>query len=118
MSQTSKKGGYGSHNERFYEEYEYDRKLKKRKARLVSAAEEAFTHIKRMQTNEKSKRTILSVLITSLICSVPKLSNSLGKSKFLIFQFHSGFISRSSIYQSSTKSCSKLLFNVFFVTSF
>ena len=109
MSQTSKKGGYGSHNERFYEEYEYDRKLKKRKARLVSAAEEAFTHIKRMQTNEKSKRIFLSALITSLICSVPE---------FLLFQFYSGFISRSPIYQSSTKSCSKLLFNVFFVTSF
>jgi len=55
VSQTSKKGGYGSHNERFYEEYEYDRKLKKRKARLVSAAEEAFTHIKRMQSNQQSK---------------------------------------------------------------
>ena len=55
VSQTSKKGGYGSHNERFYEEYEYERKLKKRKARLVSAAEEAFTHIKRMQSNQQSK---------------------------------------------------------------
>ena len=55
VSQTSKKGGYGSHNERFYEEYEYDRKLKKRKARLVSAAEEAFTHIKRMQSNQQSE---------------------------------------------------------------
>ena len=54
VSQTSKKGGYG-HNDRFYEEFEYDRKLKKRKARLVSAAEEAFTHIKRMQSTQQSK---------------------------------------------------------------
>ncbi|KAF6212209.1 hypothetical protein GE061_012730 [Apolygus lucorum] len=37
-----------SHNERFYEEHDYERRVKKRKARLVSAAEEAFTHIKRL----------------------------------------------------------------------
>ena len=53
VSHASKKGGFGSHNERFYEEYEYDRKLKKRRARLISAAEEAFTHIKRMQSNQQ-----------------------------------------------------------------
>ncbi|XP_054715238.1 vang-like protein 1 [Uloborus diversus] len=38
-----------SHNERFYEEHEYERRVRKRKARLVSAAEESFTHIKRLQ---------------------------------------------------------------------
>ncbi|KAL4229183.1 Vang-like protein 1 [Mactra antiquata] len=38
-----------SHNDRFYEEQEYDRRVRKRKARLITAAEEAFTHIKRMQ---------------------------------------------------------------------
>lgn len=37
-----------SHNERFYEEYEYERRVKKRKARLITATEEAFTHIKRL----------------------------------------------------------------------
>lgn len=37
-----------SHNERFYEEYEYERRVKKRRARLITAAEEAFTHIKRL----------------------------------------------------------------------
>ncbi|XP_059607483.1 vang-like protein 2 [Phlebotomus argentipes] len=37
-----------SHNERFYEEHEYDRRVKKRRARLITAAEEAFTHIKRV----------------------------------------------------------------------
>ena len=52
VSHASKKGGFGSHNERFYEEYEYERKLKKRRSRLISAAEEAFTHIKRMQSNQ------------------------------------------------------------------
>lgn len=41
-----------SHNERFYEEHEYDRRVKKRRARLVTAAEEAFTHIKRLQNDQ------------------------------------------------------------------
>lgn len=38
-----------SHNDRFYEEQDYDRRVRKRKARLITATEEAFTHIKRMQ---------------------------------------------------------------------
>ncbi|XP_013397400.1 vang-like protein 2-B [Lingula anatina] len=38
-----------SHNDRFYEEQEYERRVRKRRARLLVAAEEAFTHIKRMQ---------------------------------------------------------------------
>lgn len=41
-----------SHNERFYEEHEYERRVKKRKARLVTAAEEAFTHIKRLHNDQ------------------------------------------------------------------
>ncbi|XP_044738569.1 vang-like protein 2-B [Chrysoperla carnea] len=40
------------HNERFYEEHEYERRVKKRKARLITAAEESFTHIKRLNHNE------------------------------------------------------------------
>ncbi|XP_023210445.1 vang-like protein 2 isoform X1 [Centruroides vittatus] len=41
-----------SHNERFYEEHEYERRVKKRRARLITAAEEAFTHIKRLQDEQ------------------------------------------------------------------
>ncbi|XP_022913180.1 vang-like protein 2-B [Onthophagus taurus] len=41
-----------SHNERFYEEHEYERRVKKRKARLITAAEEAFTHIKRLHNDQ------------------------------------------------------------------
>lgn len=37
-----------SHNERFYEEHDYERRVKKRRARLVTATEEAFTHVKRI----------------------------------------------------------------------
>ncbi|KAJ8686390.1 hypothetical protein QAD02_022184 [Eretmocerus hayati] len=37
-----------SHNERFYEEHEYERRVKKRRARLISATEDAFAHIQRV----------------------------------------------------------------------
>jgi vang-like len=43
-----------SHNERFYEEHEYERRVKKRRARLITAAEEAFTHIKRIHNDGSS----------------------------------------------------------------
>ncbi|XP_037082013.1 vang-like protein 2-B [Pollicipes pollicipes] len=41
-----------SHNERFYEEHEYERRVKKRRSRLVTAAEEAFTHIRRLKEQQ------------------------------------------------------------------
>ncbi|KAJ9584575.1 hypothetical protein L9F63_021085, partial [Diploptera punctata] len=41
-----------SHNERFYEEHDYERRVKKRRARLITAAEEAFTHIKRLHSDQ------------------------------------------------------------------
>lgn len=41
-----------AHNERFYEEHEYERRVRKRRARLITAAEEAFTHIKRMHDDQ------------------------------------------------------------------
>ena len=41
-----------SHNDRFYEQSEYERRVQKRKARLITAAEEAFTHIKRLQEEQ------------------------------------------------------------------
>lgn len=44
-----------SHNDRFYEEQDYDRRVRKRRARLLVAAEEAFTHIKRMQDEQGKK---------------------------------------------------------------
>lgn len=48
-SSTTARRNNSSHNERFYEEHEYERRLKKRRARLVTSAEEAFTHIRRLQ---------------------------------------------------------------------
>ena len=43
-------GGNLSANDRFYEEYEYERRLRKRRARLLSSTEDAFTHIRRIQS--------------------------------------------------------------------
>ncbi|XP_077777564.1 vang-like protein 1 isoform X2 [Podarcis muralis] len=44
-----------SHNELYYEEADHERRVRKRRARLVVAVEEAFTHIKRLQTEEQPK---------------------------------------------------------------
>ena len=43
-------------NDRFYEEQELDRRIRKRKARLVAAAEEAFGHIARLNAFEMNKK--------------------------------------------------------------
>lgn len=43
-----------SHNERFYEEHDYERRVRKRRARLITAAEEAFAHIKRLHSEAES----------------------------------------------------------------
>lgn len=40
-----------SHNERFHDEQEHERRVKKRRARLVTAAEDAFTHIRRVRAD-------------------------------------------------------------------
>ena len=45
-----------SHNERFYEEYEYERRVRKRRAKLITATEEAFAHIKRMSSDQMKGR--------------------------------------------------------------
>lgn len=50
-SQSSRRRD-ASHNDRFYDELEYERRVRKRKARLMVAAEEAFTHIKKMQDEQ------------------------------------------------------------------
>ena len=53
-----------SHNDRFYEEQEYDRRVRKRKARLMTAAEEAFTHIKRL--HEETGKQLINLSIVSI----------------------------------------------------
>ena len=46
---VASKRGHSAHNERFHDEAEYERKVRKRRSRLVTATEEAFTHIRRMR---------------------------------------------------------------------
>ena len=45
-------GRRDGHNDRFYEEFEYERRVRKRRAKLVTATEEAFAHIKRMSADQ------------------------------------------------------------------
>ncbi len=56
MALAQTRGGT-SHNERFYEEYEYERRLRKRRTRLLGATEDAFTHIKRIQKDLQYTQT-------------------------------------------------------------
>ncbi len=44
----------GGATERFYDEVDYDKRLRKRRVRLVTAVEEAFAHIRRVG-NERSE---------------------------------------------------------------
>jgi len=55
------------HNERFYDEQEYERRVKRRRARLVVAAEEAFTHIKRLQ-REPSMSCFAGLFFLARVC--------------------------------------------------
>lgn len=49
----NRKGSSHHHtSDRLYEEYEYERRLKKRKLRLLAATEEAFVHLRKL-TEEK-----------------------------------------------------------------
>lgn len=49
QSITNIMGSNLSANDRLYKEYEYERRLKKRKARLITTTEEAFNNICRIQ---------------------------------------------------------------------
>ena len=60
MIRTKRKVG------RFYEEYEYERRLKKRRAKLITATEEAFAHIKRMPGDHMKGKSNFSPQIKKL----------------------------------------------------
>ncbi|XP_054858098.1 vang-like protein 1 [Eublepharis macularius] len=45
-----------SHNELYYEEADHEHRVRKRRARLVVAVEEAFTHIKHLQAEEQQQK--------------------------------------------------------------
>ena len=56
QSATGDSSNYSSvvASNRFYEEYEYERRLKKRRVRLVAATEDAFSQIKMLAEERKN----------------------------------------------------------------
>ena len=48
----STRSGTRGHNDRFYDELDYERKVRKRKARLMVATEEAFNHVTRLHSDK------------------------------------------------------------------
>ena len=79
VSQASKGRGHSSHNERYYEEDEYERKVRKRRARLLTAAEESFTHIRRMRQEHSGGRKQALSPYEAAQAVFPSLSRSLQK---------------------------------------
>merc|ERR1719195_1246459 len=78
VSNVSKRG-HSAHNERYHDVEEYERKVRKRRARLISAAEESFTHIRRMrETSAGSRKQPLSPYEAAQAV-FPSLSRSLQK---------------------------------------
>ncbi|PIK39322.1 putative vang-like protein 2-like isoform X2 [Apostichopus japonicus] len=64
-------------NDRFYEEQEYDRRVKKRKARLEIATEDAFTHIKRLHEDRGASHVMDPTEAAQAI--FPSIARSLQK---------------------------------------
>ena len=99
VSQMSKGRGHSSHNERYYEEDDYERKVRitiltititnvmtnhqlkvrKRRARLLTAAEESFTHIRRMRQEHTGGRKQALSPYEAAQAVFPSLSRSLQK---------------------------------------
>eukprot|EP00096_Caligus_rogercresseyi_P008972 TRINITY_DN2957_c0_g1_i1.p1 TRINITY_DN2957_c0_g1~~TRINITY_DN2957_c0_g1_i1.p1 ORF type:complete len:632 (+),score=167.30 TRINITY_DN2957_c0_g1_i1:297-2192(+) len=79
VSVASKKGYSASHNERFHEEYEHEKKLRKRKTRLITATEEAFTHIKRIKSNQRGSEKTPMESVEAAQAIFPTISRPLQK---------------------------------------
>jgi len=63
------------HNERFYDEQEYERRVKRRRARLIVAAEEAFTHIKRLQREPSNTSLSYTIFLRRMSTNVSDIIN-------------------------------------------
>ncbi|OQR73645.1 vang protein 1-like [Tropilaelaps mercedesae] len=57
MSHVSGQNGGRRTTDRLFAEHEYEKRVKKRRARLVTAVEDAFTHIKRVKENQENSGT-------------------------------------------------------------
>jgi vang-like len=65
------------HNDRFYEEEEWDRRVKKRRARLITAVDEAFIYVRRMEDEKGPSVPMDSQEAAQAV--FPALSRSLQK---------------------------------------
>uniref|UniRef100_A0ABD2VRH4 Vang-like protein n=1 Tax=Trichogramma kaykai TaxID=54128 RepID=A0ABD2VRH4_9HYME len=68
-----------SHNERFYDENEYEKRVRKRRARLISAAEEAFAHIQRINSDAELIDTNLLTPMEAAQSVFPSMARPLQK---------------------------------------
>lgn len=83
-SQTShtsvQSGGNGRRTtDRLYAEHEYEKRVRKRRARLVTAAEEAFTHIKRVRENTEPSTQLLMDSQEAAQAVFPSMARALQK---------------------------------------
>ena len=56
LMEAAAKRRFGGHNERFHEIMEWERRLQKRKYRLVSTTEDAFANVQSVTTNNHQNR--------------------------------------------------------------
>lgn len=52
-----------AHNERYYEEAERERRVRKRRARLLTATEDAFAHVRRVRASAANGQLLIRLLI-------------------------------------------------------
>lgn len=80
MGTAASKRKDSAHNELYYEEADYERRVRKRRARLVVAVEEAFTHVRRMKKEDEqtAPSDIMDVREASLAV-FPSMARALQK---------------------------------------
>ncbi|XP_034042802.1 vang-like protein 1 [Thalassophryne amazonica] len=69
-----------AHNELYYEEADYERRVRKRRARLVVAVEEAFTHVRRMKKeDERASPSDIMEVREAALAVFPSMARALQK---------------------------------------
>ncbi|XP_040913818.1 vang-like protein 1 isoform X2 [Toxotes jaculatrix] len=69
-----------AHNELYYEEADYERRVRKRRARLVVAVEEAFTHVRRMKKeDERASPSDIMDVREAALAIFPSMARALQK---------------------------------------
>ncbi|KAF7658524.1 hypothetical protein LDENG_00011690 [Lucifuga dentata] len=69
-----------AHSELYYEEADYERRVRKRRARLVVAVEEAFTHVRRMKKeDERASPSDIMEVREAALAVFPSMARALQK---------------------------------------